>query len=135
MGTFVLIEKSSMIWLLLVLLSSVHLVLSIPITDRNVENVLTEKFTSHTSEYGQSRIAKLKLVTPRKTTRTGRQSNYPLMIYGGCYPPGQAGGWGWGYPPYSTFRKQDGLIGQDNVFDFTSLCKDQPGGCEQWGRP
>ncbi|XP_035712028.1 uncharacterized protein LOC118437240 [Folsomia candida] len=127
MGTFLRIIRSTKILLVLKLfiLLSIPLVLSVPITGSN-----------DVGDVPSPKLASLKFYLDHQNaitqkTRTARQSNYPLMIYGGCYPPGLAGGWGWGpqppnYPPYNLFRAHHPTPDNQSSNDF---CDNHPKEC------
>ncbi|XP_021953112.1 uncharacterized protein LOC110849997 isoform X1 [Folsomia candida] len=96
----------------LFIMLSIPLVLSIPITDSKLGDASFPGFSSLASYQNMGTNQNIKLIAATKT-RKARQGNYPLMIYGGCYPTfqGAAGrGWGWGspsYPPYNSFGNQN----------------------------
>ncbi|OXA48388.1 hypothetical protein Fcan01_17385 [Folsomia candida] len=121
-----LVDPVPMNALKLLLLSSIPPILSVPINDdSNVKNILSENLATIKSnqnleiKQNLGNYPNAKLVMPPKT-RTGRQSNYPLMIYGGCYPPG---GFGWGsqppsYPPYNPFGNQNRATTNNQGWDY-----------------
>ncbi|OXA55021.1 Arginine--tRNA ligase [Folsomia candida] len=85
--------------------NSILKVLSASIKDASMVENIPEKLASPKSDLNLGNHRTAKVLTPTKT-RSARQSNYPFIIYGGCYPPGLSGGWGWG-SPYDPFQNQD----------------------------
>ncbi|XP_021966076.1 uncharacterized protein LOC110861280 [Folsomia candida] len=123
------------------ILSSTSIGFSVPITsDSNIDvEHPASSIPNPPTNFGIFRHQEeLKLrATPGK--RRPRQGNYPLMIYGGCYPPGQTAVWGWNpnpprYPPYNNVENQNRAFWWWIMANEIS-CKQDPTKCPAGSRP
>ncbi|OXA44774.1 hypothetical protein Fcan01_20751 [Folsomia candida] len=93
---------------------------STPVKDANLETVQNVGSESITTKLGKSlQVLKepgTKPALPAAGTRRKSRQSYPLMIYGGCYPPGTKGwgsskpGWGSSKPGWGSGWKPTGGV-------------------------